>query len=129
MMDQPFITENEREDLLDYERHEHHSDGLVRSLIKGISVQMNIREKKALTALKKGDPTVTLVFWKAFNFIVDDIGMRDLSGRINRVSFCEQCDAFHLWYNPFNTDELSPIAVSKKLPLAPLRLVEPIKTV
>lgn len=127
MIDEPFITENELEDLLDYERHEHLSDGVVRKILETISVQMKLREKKVLTALKKGEPKVTILFWKAFNYMVDEGGMRQLSGRINRVSFCESCNAFHLWYNPLNSNDLNPIAVRKKLIPAPLR-VELIKT-
>lgn len=43
---EPFITADELEDLLDYERHEHSSDALVRKLLKAIGQHMGINEKK-----------------------------------------------------------------------------------
>lgn len=42
-----FITEDELEDLLDYERHEHPSDALVRKLLKAIGQQIGFTEKRA----------------------------------------------------------------------------------
>lgn len=124
-MTEPFITADELEDLLDYERHEHSSDALVRKLLKAIGQHMGINEKKTLSSFRAGDALITELFWKSFDRVLETQGMRETIGRVNRVTFCTACKAFHLWYDPLNSKELDPVALSKKLTPA-LLVVEPV---
>lgn len=110
-----FITEDELEDLLDYERHEHPSDALVRKLLKAIGQQIGFTEKRAINAFREGDTLITELFWIAFDRVLDTQGMRETIGRVNRVSYCAPCNAFHLWYDPLNSKESDPSVVSKLL--------------
>ena len=122
-MIEAFITPNELEDLLDYERHEHPSDSLVRKLLKAIAQQTGFGEKKTVSAFKENDPVVTELFWKTLNHVLDTTqDMRETIGRVNRMTYCQTCHAFHLWYNPLNSDAPDPTDVSQKLAPAVLSL-------
>lgn len=114
-MIKPFITEDELEDLLDYGRHEHPSDTVVRKLLKVIGQKIGFNEKRTINAFREKDPLVTELFWAAFDRMLDAQDMRERIGRVNRASYCSSCKAFHLWYDPLNSQESDPSAVSKML--------------
>lgn len=128
MIGEPFITQDELEDLLDYERHEHSSDPLVRKILKAIGQQLGFGEKRVVSAFKTGDLLVTELFWKAFDRVLEAQEMRDTIGRINRSSYCQDCNAFHLWYDPLNSKAANPSEVISKLAPAVLSLELPPKS-
>lgn len=114
-MIKPFITEDELGDLLDYGRHEHPSDKVVRNILKVLGKKMGLSEKRAINAFKQQDPFMTHLFWAAFDRMVDAQDMRERIGRINRVTYCSSCKAFHLWYNPLDSQESDPSVVCEML--------------